>query len=103
MNIAPEIKTKSAIHQKKDQKQEYKLIGSLLLKRGLKLWSYNQTTGELKPAEIVRKVMIGYNGKEKKSNKVQFSPDCLYLQALNRKNAIKKINKYYAYMQNKNR
>jgi len=76
---------------------EYKLKGSLMLPRGLKLFSYNTVTYELSEVILKKSETADYNAilKAKKNfeikhNDVQYNPKCLYIIALNKKNASKK-------------
>jgi hypothetical protein len=86
----PKIKTEDQIKQQK----EFKFVGSFRLVRGLKLWSFNLTTKKLKEVEIDRQISINYLGKTITKNKAFREKDCIYCQALNKKNAIKKFYKW---------
>lgn len=63
-------------HQPK--KRPLKHIGRQKRVPGLHVWSYNKVTKVIKDAEFV-------------SGKVIMEPDCVYRQALNKKNFIKKL------------
>lgn len=76
-------------------KQEYKKIGSIILKTGMTLYEFDFKTLELKPVEIDRKeTMIDINGNPVKNAKAKYNPNALYIQALNMKNAEKKVMKF---------
>lgn len=76
-------------------KQEYKKVGSINLKRGMTLYEFDFKTCELKPVEIDRKeMMIDINGNPVKNAKAKYNPNALYIQALNMKNAKKKVMKF---------
>lgn len=74
--------------------QEYKYIGSIKYRPGSTLWQFNAETGELKPAKVIVKEQLVWTSKgdcTKKTRNVIYEDKCVYLWALNRKNAEKKI------------
>jgi hypothetical protein len=76
------------------QKMEYKKIGSMILKTGMKLWAYNPSAGTVEEVHIDRKsAACDFNGNAIKNGKVLYDPMCIYIQALNRKNAERKARK----------
>lgn len=78
----------------KPVQQEYKYIGSIKYRPGSTLWQFNTETGELKPAKITVKEQLVWTSKgdyTKKTRSVIYEDKCVYLWALNRKNAEKKI------------
>lgn len=77
------------------QQKEFKMIGRVLRKPGLTLFSYNMVTGEMKRADIEHDIAILYGGEVKRSAKVKIEKDCIYGQALNMKNWQKKIRKSF--------
>ena len=59
------------------------------------LYEFDFKTCELKPVEIDRKeTMVGFDGKPVKSASAKYNPKALYIQALNMKNAEKKVMKF---------
>lgn len=90
-----DTKDQLVIQAEAKKKQEFKYIGSQRRIKGLTLFSYNTVTKELKPASIKSDVSIGLDGSVVYSNKAQIEKDCVYFQALNIKNARKKIQKEY--------
>jgi len=92
VNLVPDTRIEIQV----PQKQEYRLIGSIRKVKGLRLFAYNFSTGELKEAEMRHEVMMGYKSDPIKKNKVNLSPNCLYVQALNKKVAWRKIMKHIA-------
>jgi hypothetical protein len=80
----------------KQQQKGIKLIDRQRKIRGHILWEYNQETHELKPATY-KKQDYQVTSLEPSpsalsiSNKVQVNDKCVYFQALNRKNAKKKL------------
>lgn len=85
------LQPKTAIEIRADAEQHYKFVGSIKLIKGLKLWQLNVKTLELSEVEITKKAAIRFDKKEVSAKKAQFNPDCIYVQALNRANAEKKI------------
>ena len=74
--------------------QEYKHIGSIKYRSGSTLWRFNTETGELKPAKIIVKEQLVLTSKgdfTKNKLSVIYEDKCVYMWALNRKNAEKKI------------
>jgi hypothetical protein len=65
--------------------QENKKLGSMMLHKGHKLFRYNTETTELS-------VCSSYELDENGNKKVVIEKDCLYIMALNKKNAIRKLN-----------
>lgn len=72
------------------QKQEYKLIGSFKIWRGMKLYSVNLKTLEVKDEKISRQAIIDVTQDVIYRSRVNYNPDCKYLLALNEENAIRK-------------
>lgn len=78
----------------KQVQQEYKYIGSIKYRPSLTLWQFNTEKGELKPAKVTVKEQLVLTSKDactKKTHSVIYEDKCVYVQALNRKNAEKKI------------
>ena len=74
--------------------QEHKYIGSIKYRPSLTLWQFNTETGELKPAKVTVKEQLVWMSKgdcTKKIRSVIYEDKCVYMWALNRKNAEKKI------------
>jgi len=86
-------KEPAPIHaEKKDKKEVH--IRKMKLKRGLNLYSYNHKTGDLLEVKIERVMyMEEKSGKMRpvRKDKAQWNPDCMYFQALNLKNAARKV------------
>ncbi len=71
-------------------KQEYKKIGSIVLKPGMTLFSFDLKTRILEPVKIERKeTMIDITGRIVKNARAEYNPSAIYIQALNMKNAKK--------------
>lgn len=78
----------------KQVQQEYKYIGSIKYRPGSTLWQFNTETGELKPVKVIVKEQLVWISKGdciKKKCSVIYEDKCVYMWALNRKNAEKKI------------
>lgn len=76
-----------------DKKQkEYHLIGRQRKVSGHTLFEFNRKTKEIRPADISREVRVSYiNGYPQYITRTEVHEDCFYLQALNVKNAKKKL------------
>ena len=84
---------KTPIEQVAKKQQEYHLIGKQRKVPGHILFEFNKKTKEIKQAAVTRKALWGYNGSAKFETRVDIHQDCFYLQALNAKNAEKKLRK----------
>ena len=94
-----ELKTKEQKEVSAKQKQEYKYLGSMRMINGLKLWEYDTQTNVLKLAEIQKNNAVNFGTKKASGNsKVTHNPKAIYIQALNYKNAKRKIEKKLARM-----
>lgn len=74
--------------------QEYKYIDSVKYKPSLTLWQFNIETRELKSAKVTVKEQLVWTSKgdcTKKTRSVIYEDKYVYMWALNRKNAEKKI------------
>lgn len=93
-------KTKTEIQQKKQQKKEQKMIGSIRHRKGMTLFSINSVTGVVKPAEYVKESTITLeqalkllHSEGNTTRRVFVEKDCIYIEALNKENALKKYKK----------
>jgi hypothetical protein len=73
---------------KVEKKQQF--VGSLKMQPNHVCWEYNVTTNELNFAKFQESQFDLHTGKPL-FRKVIVSDECLYLSALNKKNAIKKL------------
>lgn len=90
--------SKIEIRDEQQQKKEIKLIGRQRKVRGLTLFEYNEKTKELSKAQYKKQDFslesLSLDPSQLKiSSKVVVNENCIYFQALNRKNAIKKLRK----------
>jgi hypothetical protein len=100
-NIAP-----VEIHQEAEKKQEYKFFGSFVLKTGCKLYSYDPDSMDGRVKEVViKKVSTAvYSGSPKNkltcetqvNNTAQHNSLFIYFQAINEKNAVRKLKRWLA-------
>ncbi|MBQ9645353.1 MAG: hypothetical protein IJV24_03215 [Prevotella sp.] len=74
------------------QKHEFKLIGRERKVPGHTMFSFNYKTGEIKvaPIEHSKEVSFVTRGPVTK-DRIVIEPDCIYRQALNKKNFIKRL------------
>ena len=85
------------------QKKVLKLIGQQRKIPGLTLWEFNLSTLSVRPA-VFKKVNVEVSSLNEKVNqtvrsRVEVGENCFYIQALNLKNAVKKIKKLYTQAQ----
>lgn len=75
------------------QKQEQRYLGSTILRPGMRLYQFNYKTGECREIGTERRLEFDpvSGNKVTRSVKVQYDPDCVYLQALNERNAVRKL------------
>lgn len=98
-----EIKIKDSpdieIRAEQQQKAEHVLLGSQLKRPGHTLFEYNRLTGEIREAEFEKQDLVldyiprqgnRYMYKTIKS-KVVINNNCIYRQALNKFNAVKRL------------
>lgn len=86
---------------KRQVKAERK-VNSIVIKPGHKVWEFDLSKGELKEAKVekteaVLNVVDPLNKKKTKNirKKILQRPQCLYVVALNRDNALKKVARLY--------
>jgi hypothetical protein len=98
MKLAPENVNEDRIEisAEEQEKKIIKYIGSQRKIQGLTLWEYNQKTNELnlakfKKQDVIIESLEPSEGSAIMRHKVDTNEDCFYFQALNRKNAEKKL------------
>lgn len=79
------------IEMVKKNQQEYHLIGRAIARAGHTLFEYNKETHTVRRAEIKRTMYVSdfKTGEVVFNNRCEVRRNCMYLQALNIKNAIK--------------
>lgn len=91
--IAPELTRQEAIELVAQQRKEYRLIGSEKRIRGLILFEYDLTTGELRRASMKKELQLEADGTVGSRCRVDSQDLCLYIQAINEQNALRKVQK----------
>lgn len=89
--VVPELTRQEAMELVDQQRQEYRLIGSQRRIPGLILWEYDLTTGELMKASMKKELQLGMDGTVGAKSRVDSKDLCLYIQALNEQNAMRKV------------
>lgn len=97
MNLTPHLQEKDIddlrTEQVQKKKNEFHLVGEERRVKGHTLFCFNEVTKKIKVAPMNQECMLGLDGSVIYKNKVTVEKDCIYIQALNQKNAIKKLNK----------
>lgn len=83
-----EEQTRTEVTVKKKQEIEYVLQGTIKPKTGHFIWELNEETGEIKKAEFKRSIVVF--GAKFPPEELVVKSDCIYIPALNAKNAKKK-------------
>jgi hypothetical protein len=95
MNLTPHLKEKDIddlrTEQVQKKKNEFHLVSEERRVKGHTLFCFNEVTKEIKVAPMVQECMLGLDGSVIYKNKVTVEKDCIYIQALNEKNARKKL------------
>lgn len=74
------------------QKHEFKLIGRARKVQGHTMFSFNYRTGEIKVAPIQHAKDVSFTTRKPVTkDRIVIEKDCIYRQALNRKNFIKRL------------
>lgn len=82
------------LFRQRERRKEVKLVGSQLIKPGLTLFECNLSSGKISPAKYYKHEaqLLGLKTIEVRKS-VLVKDNCIYIQALNNKNAHKKFNK----------
>lgn len=95
--INPFEKDKVEINNQSEKKFQENYLGSFKnLHKSHTLFEFNKNTFEIKPAIFSQQTIDFESAKNNlglKRKKLIVKPDCIYVSALNIKNAIKKLNK----------
>ena len=95
MNLTPHLQEKDIDQLRTEQvqkkKNEFHLIGEERRVKGHTLFCLNVVTKEIKVAPMNKECMLGLDGSVIYKNNVTVEKDCVYIQALNEKNARKKL------------
>ena len=74
-----------------EQRKEISRIGTVRRLPGLKLYEYDLTTGEIREADVKTEATLKLDGPMGRTGKVDAKELCLYVQALNLPNAVRKF------------
>lgn len=95
MNLTPHINEKDIdqirTEQVQKKKNEFHLIGQERRIKGHTLFCFNEVTKKIKVAPMKQEALLGMDGSVIYKNNVTVEKDCVYVQALNEKNARKKL------------
>ena len=84
----PGNQDKTEVSIKRRQEIEYVLQGTIKPKKGHFVWEVNENTGDVKKAEFKKATAIF--GASIPPDELVVKPNCIYIPALNSKNAIQK-------------
>lgn len=97
-NTSDDFVKKSDIEHVENEKQEYKLVGRFRRTPGLKLFSYNSSSDELKELVHEKETLLKLNddgtSSDFSSQKANIDSRNIQFESLNMKNAIKRVDKY---------
>lgn len=97
MNLTPHLQEKDIddlrTEQVQKKKNEFHWVGEERRVKGHTLFCFNEVTKKIKVAPMNQECMLGLDGSVIYKHNVTVEKDCVYIQALNQKNAIKKPNK----------
>ena len=95
MNLTPHLNEKDIddlrTEQVQKKKNEFHLVGEKRRIKGHTLFCFNEVTKKIKVAPMNQEIMMGLDGSVIYKNNITVEKDCVYLQALNEKNARKKL------------
>ena len=95
MNLTPHLQEKDMdglrTEQVQKKKNEFHLVGEQKRVKGHTLFCFNEVTREIKIAPMKQDIVLGLDGVAIYKNSVTVEKDCIYVQALNEKNARKKL------------
>lgn len=95
MNLTPHLQDKDVdelrMEQIQKKKNEFHLIGQERRIKGHTLFCFNMATKKIKVAPMKQDIVLGLDGVPIYKNSVTIEKDCIYIQALNEKNARKKL------------
>lgn len=93
MNELKEVSADKIVNVRQaEHEKQNKLISRIRPRRGHKIFEYNIESNEIQEAKIDSTFVVG----KPSVKKIQVNKNCLYVSALNIKNAVKKLKKRYA-------
>jgi len=92
LNKKKETPQEVVYQQTKQQEIEYQYQGSIMPHRNHKVWEINIRTNKIKEAEYIqdKEIIFGTNLEHLPPRKLLMNADCVYIAALNAKNALKR-------------
>lgn len=90
LETSPNNVIRAEITAKKQQKVEYTLDGTIKPKKGHKVWEINEETGVVREADYKVDTVVYNFMATKDPERLVMNPNCVYIPALNAKNAKKK-------------
>ena len=85
------LKIKSDTELVAEIQKEYTLKGSIKKIPGLILFAVDPLNLTAEPVKILTKAIIGINSKAKINHRAEFNPNMVYVQSINKKNAVRKV------------
>ena len=73
-------------------KKQNELLGTIKPHRGHKCFEINTLTGEINDAEFFEDIVSIFSSSYERRKKINVKENCIYITALNKKNAIKRFN-----------
>lgn len=86
-----DLKPSTEITQEKQKEVERVLTRSVRRVKGLKLFEYNTETEEIEEVVLNGESKLMLNGKTETKYRVDKKVYCLYIQSLNKANALRKV------------
>lgn len=83
---------KKNLHRRKGGSKVYR--GSLAMKHNLIKYSINLKTNELRRVQYESTFIVNEHGEKVNKRSAEYDPLCVYIDAMNDKNAIRKANNY---------
>lgn len=74
-----------------NRQHEYKKVGQWRPQRGHTIFEVNTVTMEIEPAEITHVLSFDIRGGTETKDRINVKKDCIYIEALNKKNVIKQL------------
>jgi len=84
---------KIEVNVKKQQEIEHVLEGTIKPKNGHFIWEINVADGSIQKASYKSDTVSFTNKMKRESERLIVKPDCVYIPALNKENALKKYRK----------
>jgi len=92
-HLSQEKDDSTRMEQLQKQNKEYHLVGKQRKVAGHTLFEFDRKTKEIRFADISRQAAVGMDGSVKYQTRTDIHSGCYYIQALNKKNAEKKLRK----------